>query len=277
MWRALIKGSVLAGFGHLPWGAGLYHFLTRRVLGTQATHVDKLKRVVPGYLEAWREEARVSMAGLRLWIHEPGWTPFWAMAGYLITGRGPALTNAEGRMLDRYLRPAFDAILKMSKGSKIGDVCDFAHHTLVDEVVGLYQAPGIGLQAAQAETDSAVGTVELQDINVHFISDLDDATKVTGNICENFSSVELLGLRELMVTFNYRKIREFEEEWWSRHKTVRLPMFRAAGWKGRAEEVKAGKRDHAFDHVYIEYTREEYENLVKSGKVVGMDRARKTI
>jgi len=109
-----------------------------------------------------------------------------------------------------------------------------------------------------------------------FISDLDDATKVTGNICENFSSVELLGLRELMVTFNYRKIREFEEEWWSRHQTVRLPMFTAAGWKGRAEEVKAGTRDNAFAHDYVEYTREEYNEIVTARKVVGMGKRKKS-
>lgn len=80
-----------------------------------------------------------------------------------------------------------------------------------------------------------------------FISDLEDATKITANICENFSTVELLGIRDLMVQFNYRKLAQFEKEWWTRHDKVELPKFLSRGWRQRAEEVKAGKREHAFD------------------------------
>lgn len=58
-----------------------------------------------------------------------------------------------------------------------------------------------------------------------FISDLDDATKITANISENFSTVELLGIRELMVSFDYKKLKAFEKEWWARNKTVKLPKF----------------------------------------------------
>ena len=46
-----------------------------------------------------------------------------------------------------------------------------------------------------------------------FLMDLGDATKVTGNICENFDPVELYGLRELMMLFDYRRIAEFEAKW----------------------------------------------------------------
>ncbi len=113
MWRALLKGTVLAGIGHLPKGPDAYRWLTRQRLGTQATHVDKLCRVLPGYLRAWREVAGVRLAGARLWIHEPGWTPFWALAGYLLTGRGAALTNAEARMLARYLDRALSGALQV--------------------------------------------------------------------------------------------------------------------------------------------------------------------
>ena len=41
MWRALAKGAVLAAFGHAPSGTALYRRLTRELIGTQATHVDK--------------------------------------------------------------------------------------------------------------------------------------------------------------------------------------------------------------------------------------------
>lgn len=95
-----------------------------------------------------------------------------------------------------------------------------------------------------------------------FILDLDDATKITANICENFTTVELLGLRELMVTFNYRKVRQFEEEWWARHKSVRLPRFISKGWRERTDAAKRGARAGPFDHQLVEFTREEFHEYV---------------
>lgn len=49
-----------------------------------------------------------------------------------------------------------------------------------------------------------------------FLLDLGDATKVTGVICDNFDAVELYGLRELMVNFDYGRIAEFERKWKAR-------------------------------------------------------------
>jgi radical SAM superfamily enzyme YgiQ (UPF0313 family) len=95
-----------------------------------------------------------------------------------------------------------------------------------------------------------------------FLLDLDDATKITANICENFTTVELLGLRELMVTFNYRKIRQFEEEWWSRRKSVRLPRFISKGWRERTDAAKRSARPNPFDHELVEFTREEFHEYV---------------
>jgi radical SAM superfamily enzyme YgiQ (UPF0313 family) len=46
-----------------------------------------------------------------------------------------------------------------------------------------------------------------------FLLALGDATNVTANICENFNAVELYGLRELMVRFEWDKIAKFEAEW----------------------------------------------------------------
>jgi anaerobic magnesium-protoporphyrin IX monomethyl ester cyclase len=43
-----------------------------------------------------------------------------------------------------------------------------------------------------------------------YLLDLGDATKITAVISENFNAVELLGLREAMVNFDYKHIREYE-------------------------------------------------------------------
>src|SRR3989442_15993331 len=57
-----------------------------------------------------------------------------------------------------------------------------------------------------------------------FLLDLGDATKVTGVICENFDAVELYGLRELMINFDYRRIDEYERKWKTRtHERVTQP------------------------------------------------------
>ena len=50
-----------------------------------------------------------------------------------------------------------------------------------------------------------------------FVEDLGDATRVTGIISHNFNAVELYGLRELMVTFDYRRIDEYEATWRHAH------------------------------------------------------------
>lgn len=43
-----------------------------------------------------------------------------------------------------------------------------------------------------------------------YLLDLGDATRITAVICQNFNAVELLGLREMMVNFDYKHIREYE-------------------------------------------------------------------
>lgn len=50
-----------------------------------------------------------------------------------------------------------------------------------------------------------------------FLLELGDATDVTANICENFNAVELYGLRELMVRFDYRRLEAYERDWASRN------------------------------------------------------------
>jgi radical SAM superfamily enzyme YgiQ (UPF0313 family) len=54
------------------------------------------------------------------------------------------------------------------------------------------------------------------DLN-RFLLELGDATKLTAVISENFHAVELYGLRELMINFDYDRIAEYESERLSRN------------------------------------------------------------
>lgn len=51
-----------------------------------------------------------------------------------------------------------------------------------------------------------------------FILDLGDATRITATISQNFTPVELLGLRELMLEFDFKRITEYEQIWRANHR-----------------------------------------------------------
>jgi SAM-dependent methyltransferase len=114
--RALAKGTVLWAFGNMPMGPRLYRTLTRKAMGTQAGHVDKLSRVWPGYAKVWRERCGIDLCGKRLWIHEGGWTVFPFLLGHMVTGEGPVVTNEDGPPLDRYTRRALEAACEIDLG-----------------------------------------------------------------------------------------------------------------------------------------------------------------
>lgn len=58
-----------------------------------------------------------------------------------------------------------------------------------------------------------------------FLLDLGDATKITAVISENFNAVELLGLRELMVARDLKRIDEYEQLWRKTHGEPVIPDF----------------------------------------------------
>lgn len=58
-----------------------------------------------------------------------------------------------------------------------------------------------------------------------FLSDLGDATKITAVISENFNAVELLGLRQLMLNGDYKRIAEYEKVWRAHHGDPIIPDF----------------------------------------------------
>ena len=113
MLRASVKGAMLFGFGRLPGGARFYRELTRNTMGSQSGHVDKLRRVWPGYVRVWTSEVcGLNMEGLDVWVHEAGWTPFALLMNYLTTGKGGVVTNTQARLLDRYLARAVNGVLQ---------------------------------------------------------------------------------------------------------------------------------------------------------------------
>ncbi len=110
MIRALAKGGMFATFGITRPTTRLYRTMTRDWMGSQATHVDKLKRVWPGYVDVWRAQS-IPLDGATIWVHEGGWTPFPFFANHVVTGCAGIVTNHEGRMLDRYLARAVNGAI----------------------------------------------------------------------------------------------------------------------------------------------------------------------
>lgn len=116
MLRALSHATTLWLIGQLPRGPRAYHALTCGLLGSQAFHPKKLAGVWPRYAELVAAHGQ-PMEGARVWVHEAGWTPFSALAAYLLSGRGATLTNgAHVRVLDRYVRASVEAALAMPLG-----------------------------------------------------------------------------------------------------------------------------------------------------------------
>jgi radical SAM superfamily enzyme YgiQ (UPF0313 family) len=87
-----------------------------------------------------------------------------------------------------------------------------------------------------------------------FLRDLGDATNITAVISENFNAVELLGLRELMLRRDRRKLREYESVWRRQHGKPKFPKFVATGWRERLAELRLGTGAHQRLYVEPSYT-----------------------
>lgn len=59
-----------------------------------------------------------------------------------------------------------------------------------------------------------------------FLLEVGDATKITAVISANFNAVELLGLRELMLARDYKRLRAYEKEWRRIHGEPKFPEAR---------------------------------------------------
>jgi SAM-dependent methyltransferase len=111
MLRAVSHASLLFLVGHTPGGPRAYHAVTRGLLGSQRRVLAKLRRVWPGYVGIWRDRCGLTLEGCRVWVHEPGWTPFAAAASFLLTGRGGLLTCTGDPPSRRYVAAATLAAL----------------------------------------------------------------------------------------------------------------------------------------------------------------------
>lgn len=111
MRRALSKAAVQFAFGHTPGGPALYRKITREILGTQAGYLTKMKTRWRPYAERWQAAGVPTNA--RLWMHDGGWTPLIALAGWLEFGVGVALTDAHARMQAQHLAASVDMALQL--------------------------------------------------------------------------------------------------------------------------------------------------------------------
>ena len=109
--KSALRKTVLAA----PGGAGLYRFLTSRVLGTQHGMAAKWFRVAPAHWKvlhaAFGEEARQ----VPLWCFDSGSTPAAAFTNTLLTDVGGLLTDRHDRLVDRDL-PTSRAVLAEKGG-----------------------------------------------------------------------------------------------------------------------------------------------------------------
>lgn len=159
MWRALSKAAALNAVGRLPGGAPAYRTLTRDWMGTQITHVGKLARVWPGYVETWRSLAGLDLDGADTWIHRGGSTPFPFFANHLVTGKAGVVTNAGTRLIDRYLVPSVNGAI----GCELPGVADLAARR--DSLEALRWAPdaltAIGSLGGRLVEEGDLATVPL--------------------------------------------------------------------------------------------------------------------
>lgn len=70
-----------------------------------------------------------------------------------------------------------------------------------------------------------------------FMRDIGDATKITAVISEYFTAAELLGLRELMVSHDVKRIRDYEKVWRKLHGIEGLPAFSSVKWEGALRRI----------------------------------------
>jgi len=80
-----------------------------------------------------------------------------------------------------------------------------------------------------------------------YLLDLGDATKITAVISQNFNAVELLGLRELMINFDYKRIREYEKYWRKAHgiedgKPSTIYQDRSTAWQDSNQPAKIAEK-----------------------------------
>ncbi|MBI3320928.1 MAG: radical SAM protein, partial [Candidatus Omnitrophica bacterium] len=72
-----------------------------------------------------------------------------------------------------------------------------------------------------------------------FLLDLGDATKITAVISANFNAVELLGLREMMLQRDLKRLNAYEREWRRLHGEPKFPEAERLGYARRVQLAAA--------------------------------------
>ncbi|HEY4475062.1 MAG TPA: radical SAM protein [Candidatus Paceibacterota bacterium] len=143
---------------------------------------------------------------------------------------------------ERSLQITLEAGIRPVPNQMMGFPDDF-HDSLIDcveawerlgiEVFPFFATPYPGTEWYNKYRDSILAQY---DGNLEkFLLDLGDATKPTAMICENLNRVELIGLRELMVAKDIKRIKEHEKEWRKLHGE---PKFSDVRWGGASRRLK---------------------------------------
>src|SRR5262245_29757753 len=72
-----------------------------------------------------------------------------------------------------HVHQAVDALFDADEHAEVGDVLDLSLDAAADRVIEPHQLPRIGLRLLEAERDAAVGGVDVEHHDVHFLADLE--------------------------------------------------------------------------------------------------------
>lgn len=112
-----MKWGGLFTFAMMPGGERAYRFLTREVMGTQGSHIVKLRRVWPEIVKEFTELAGGALEGRKIWVHESGWTPLQALLNFLTCGNGGAMVNTTisgAKILERHITDAINTAIELA-------------------------------------------------------------------------------------------------------------------------------------------------------------------
>jgi hypothetical protein len=97
--KSAIRHSILA----MPGGAGLYRYLTTRVIGTQHGMAAKWFRVFPAHVKVLQEKFGDDARNVPLWCFDSGATPAAGFASALVSDEPGILTDRWNRLADLYV------------------------------------------------------------------------------------------------------------------------------------------------------------------------------
>jgi SAM-dependent methyltransferase len=178
--RALLKSTIQGVFGRLPAGPAIYRHLTRHVMGTQSSHIDKLSHAWPDYADLWLRNG-ICLEGKTIWIHGGGWTVYPCLLSFLLTGKGGVVSIWEGSADDQYTVKSIDFALSVS----------FRDHTIPEERLALIRS--LRGKTTDQILNAINGKIVRMDRVTPAMADSSADLVVTGGVLEHFRPHELRG------------------------------------------------------------------------------------